>query len=50
MQVSGRVVASAPARDAQLGISVDDALLFRDVEMYQWREACAGADCRYETV
>jgi hypothetical protein len=49
VQVSGRVAASAPARDPQLGISVDAALLFRDVEMYQWREACAGADCRYET-
>ena len=49
VRVSGLLTADGPARDAQLGISVAAAVLLRNVEMYQWREHCAGAACNYDT-
>jgi hypothetical protein len=48
ISVSGKLVAPAAARDAELGISADTVLLLRSVEMYQWREQCSGNDCRYD--
>jgi hypothetical protein len=48
--IHGKLEITAAPRDAQLGISADAALLFRHVEMYQWREHCDGGDCRYEAV
>lgn len=50
VQLGGKLEAGANARDAELGISVQAALLSRKVEMYQWREHCAGATCDYEPV
>lgn len=47
-KVSGKLAIRRPARDAQLGIAVDAAILLRVVEMYQWTEHCDGANCRYE--
>lgn len=47
VRVNGSLEASAPARDAELGVSAKDAVLLRRVEMYQWRENCSGDDCRY---
>lgn len=48
VRIAGKVEAAQPARDEQIGISANAAILFRDVEMYQWRETCAAGDCRYE--
>lgn len=50
VQLDGRLEAGAHARDAELGISAQAALLSRKVEMYQWREHCSGAACDYEPV
>ncbi|HSE12639.1 MAG TPA: TMEM43 family protein [Rudaea sp.] len=50
VQLGGRLEAGANARDSELGISARAALLSRKVEMYQWREHCAGATCDYEPV
>jgi hypothetical protein len=47
--VSGKLSSPSAARDDQLGLSVDAIILLRNVEMYQWREECAGADCKYDT-
>ena len=49
-KVSGKLVVRRPARDEQLGISADAAVLLRIVEMYQWHERCGLADgaCSYE--
>ncbi|MBS0571343.1 MAG: hypothetical protein JSS28_12090 [Proteobacteria bacterium] len=49
VRVTGLLTASAPAQDAQLGMRAGDAVLLRNVEMYQWREHCAGAACSYDT-
>lgn len=47
--INGELVATGPARDVQLGVSANAAVLFRHVEMYQWLEHCDGAAaCRYE--
>jgi Transmembrane protein 43 len=48
--VSGKLSAPSAVRDEQLGLSVDTVVLLRNVEMYQWREECAGSDCKYDTV
>jgi hypothetical protein len=49
VSVTGKLEIARPARDPQLGISADAALLFRDVSMFQWREHCDGNTCRYDT-
>jgi len=50
VQVSGRLTAGSPARDADMDIAVAAAVLVRKVEMFQWRERCEhGAACTYET-
>lgn len=49
VRVTGMLAADGPARDAQLGVSAGAALLLRNVEMYQWREHCAGAACSHDT-
>ena len=48
ISVSGELSAPAAARDADLGISADAIVLLRNVEMYQWREQCAGDGCQYD--
>ncbi len=50
MTVSGMLSAPSAVRDANLGISADAIILFRNVEMYQWQEECKGGDCRYAQV
>jgi Transmembrane protein 43 len=50
VQLGGKLQAGSNARDAELGISAQGALLSRKVEMYQWREHCAGATCDYEPI
>lgn len=49
VHVSGKLEASGPARDAELGVSANAAVLIRKVEMFQWHEHCNGADCSYAT-
>jgi hypothetical protein len=49
VSVTAKLQIGKPARDQQLGISADAAILFRDVTMFQWREHCEGSTCRYET-
>ncbi len=48
--VSGKLTTPSAVRDPDLGLSVDAIVLLRNVEMYQWREQCAGADCKYDTI
>lgn len=48
-RVTGMLTADGPARDAQLGVSAAASVLLRNVEMYQWREHCAGTTCNYDT-
>jgi len=48
-RVDGMLAASGPARDGQLGVSANAAVLLRRVEIYQWREHCEGSACRYDT-
>lgn len=50
IKVSGTLSAPAAARDAELGVSADAVVLLRNVEMYQWREQCAGDNCHYDEV
>ncbi|MGH8041475.1 MAG: TMEM43 family protein [Rudaea sp.] len=47
VRVSGVLSADGPARDPQLGVHADMAVLLRIVEMYQWQEHCADGTCRY---
>ncbi len=47
--VSGKLSTPSAVRDVELGLSVDAIVLLRNVEMYQWREQCAGSDCKYDT-
>jgi hypothetical protein len=47
VRVSGKLSAGKSARDLQLGVAADAPVLFRHVEMYQWREHCERGDCRY---
>ena len=46
--VSGKLTTPSAVRDPDLGLSVDAIVLLRNVEMYQWREQCAGSDCKYD--
>jgi hypothetical protein len=48
-RINAELAGSGPARDGQLGVSANAAVLFRHVEMYQWQEHCEAAACRYET-
>jgi hypothetical protein len=48
VRVDGTLRASAAARDRELGVSADAALLLRDVEMFQWAERCDGGACKYD--
>jgi hypothetical protein len=50
IQVSGRLTAESTARDAEMGIAAGAAVLFRKVEMFQWRERCEGAVCAYDAI
>ena len=47
LSVDGRLRASKPARDTQLGVSADAIALLRKVEMLQWREHCVASACDY---
>ncbi|HST28528.1 MAG TPA: TMEM43 family protein [Rudaea sp.] len=49
VRVTGLLTAVGQVRDAQLGVSATAAVLLRNVEMFQWREHCAGAVCNYDT-
>lgn len=46
--VSGKLTTPSAVRDPELSLSVDAIVLLRNVEMYQWREQCAGSDCKYD--
>lgn len=48
VHISGNLQIGKQPVDPQLGISAKAAILFRHVEMYQWREQCSGAHCRYD--
>jgi hypothetical protein len=48
VHIAGKLEVGAPARDEQLGVGANAAVLLRKVEMYQWREHCSGGDCTYE--
>lgn len=48
--VSAQLSAAGSARDRDFGAGTRAAMLFRKVEMLQWQEHCAGADCSYEKV
>ncbi len=50
IRVSGELSIGKPPRDPRLDVSATAAVLFRHVEMYQWRERCNGGNCIYETV
>ena len=50
VKISGKLEIGKPPRDEQFGIGADAAILFRKVEMFQWQENCASADCAYTTV
>lgn len=47
LSITGNLTVDKPPRDPQLGIGADTPVLFRLVEMYQWREQCDGGGCRY---
>lgn len=49
ISLSGDLIVRGAPHDDQLGITARAALLYRDVAMFQWREHCDGADCRYDT-
>lgn len=49
VRVTGLLTADGPVRDAQLGVSAAAGVLLRNVEMYEWREHCAGDACNYDT-
>ena len=49
VSIQGTLVVNDPPRDEQLGLVADgQAVLMRDVEMYQWQEICEVGACRYE--
>ncbi|MGA9335077.1 MAG: TMEM43 family protein [Rudaea sp.] len=48
VRISGYLEIAKQPVDPQLGISAKAAILFRHVEMYQWREQCSGTACRYD--
>jgi hypothetical protein len=47
VRVTGDVRMDKAAQDPQLGIRSDSAVLWRKVEMLQWRERCAADRCGY---
>ena len=47
VRVSGRLQATAPVTDSQLGVSADALALHRIVEMWQWQEDCTAERCDY---
>jgi hypothetical protein len=48
VRIVGKLETGAPARDEELGVGANAAILLRKVEMYQWREHCGSGDCTYE--
>jgi hypothetical protein len=49
IRVSGKLQIAKPPQDVKLGVIADAAvILFRKVEMYQWRERCERGTCIYE--
>jgi hypothetical protein len=49
MRVAGRMEVASPPHDRELGVTAGNAaVLWRKVEMYQWREHCNGGDCSYD--
>lgn len=48
VRITGNLEIGKQSVDPQLGITAKAAMLFRHVEMYQWREQCSGADCHYD--
>ena len=50
VSVQGRLEAAQAPKDAQLGVQADAAVvLIRNVEMFQWREACVDTSCVQST-
>jgi hypothetical protein len=49
VSLTGELTVRGAPRDDQLGVTARAALLHRDVAMFQWREHCDGAACRYDT-
>ena len=47
VRVTGRLQATAPVTDSQLGVSADGLALHRIVEMWQWQEQCTAEACDY---
>ena len=51
VSMHGTLLVSDPPRDPQLGFVADgQAILMRDVKMYQWQEICEVGACRYEGI
>ncbi|MEO7916838.1 MAG: hypothetical protein ABIR16_04280, partial [Dokdonella sp.] len=51
VSIHGTLLVSDPPRDQQIGLVADgQAVLMRDVEMYQWQEICEVGACRYEGI
>ncbi|MEO8801772.1 MAG: TMEM43 family protein [Rudaea sp.] len=48
VRITGSLEIGKQPVDPQLSVTAKAAILFRHVEMYQWREQCSGADCRYD--
>ena len=49
IRVTGKLEVTSPPHDRELGISAANAaMLWRKVEMYQWREHCAVDACSYD--
>lgn len=47
VRISGRLQATAPVTDSQLGVSADALAVHRIVEMWQWQEQCTAEACDY---
>ena len=51
VSIHGTLVVSDPPRDTQLSLVADgQAVLMREVQMYQWQEICEVGACRYEGI
>lgn len=51
VSIQGTLLVNDPPRDPQLGLVADgQAVLMRDVQMYQWQEICEVGACRYEGI
>jgi transmembrane protein TMEM43 len=46
-QLHGKLQVLKQPRDPDLGITVPEVALLRNVSMYQWQEHCNGDDCSY---